>query len=145
MEWRCRAGVVFLSIPQQDTEINWRPLTLRALVFIQSAQDKVCDCLVFSVLYTVICIISSTILKLHMGLVLFLDKICPHEFIEGYPFFYFYCAGMLKQNHWEQRPMCSTNKEVHRTKRIITLQEVTRVTIGGMLYRIAENEFYNWL
>ena len=28
----------------------------------------------------------------------FLDKICLHEFIGGYPFFYVYCAGTLKQN-----------------------------------------------
>ena len=56
--------------------------------------------LLFTVLYTIISIISSTILKLHMGLVLFLDKMCSHEFIGGYPFFYFYCAGMSKQNHY---------------------------------------------
>ena len=94
-------------------------------------------------MYTIISIIGSTILKLHMGLVLFLDKICSHEFIGGYPFFYFYCAGMLKQNHWEQRPMCSAKNQVHIARRIITLQEVTWVTDGGLLYRIAENELYN--
>ena len=101
------------------------------------------SCLLFTVMYTIISIIISTILSLHMGLVLFLDKICSHEFIGGYPLFYFYCAGMLKQSHWEQRPMCSANKQVHITRRIITLQEVTRVTDGGLLYRIAENELYN--
>ena len=87
------------------------------LIFIQSAQDKVFSCLLFTVLYTIISIISSTILKLHMGLVLVLDKICSHVFIGGYPFFYFYCAGMLKQNHWEQRPMCSTKKQKKQTKK----------------------------
>ena len=101
------------------------------------------SCLLFTVMYTIISIISSTILKLHMGLVHFLDKICSHEFIGGYPFFYFYCAGMLKQNHWEQRPMYSANKQVHITRRIITSQEVTWVTDGEMLCLIAENELYN--
>ena len=100
-------------------------------------------CLLFTVMYTIISIIGSKILKLNMGLVLFLDKICSHEFIGGYPFFHFNCAGMLKQNLWEQRPMCSANKQVHITRRIITLEEVTLVTDGGMLYRIAENELYN--
>ena len=80
------------------------------------------SCLLCTVLFTIISIISFTILKLHMGLVLFLDKICSREFIRGYPFFYVCCAGMLKQNHWEQRPMCSADKQVHRTRRIITLQ-----------------------
>ena len=87
--------------------------------------------------------ISFTILKLHMGLVLFLDKICSREFIRGYPFFYVCCAGMLKQNHWEQRPMCSADKQAHRTRRIITLQGVTWVTGGGTLYQIVENELDN--
>ena len=36
---------------------------------------------------------SSMILKLHMGLVIFFDIICSHELVRGYPFFYFYCAG----------------------------------------------------
>ena len=84
-------------------------------------------------MYTIISIISSTILKLHMGLVLSLDKICSHEFIGGYPFFYFHCAGMSKKNHWEQRPVCSAKTEVHIARRIITLQEVAWVTDGGML------------
>ena len=101
------------------------------------------SCLLFTVLFTIISIVSFTILKLHMGLVLFLGKICWHEYIEGYPFIHFCCADMLKQNHWEQREMCSANKQVHRTRRIITLQEVTWVTYGGMLYRIIENELYN--
>ena len=94
-------------------------------------------------LFTVISIISFTILKLHMGLVPFLDKISLHEFIGGYPFFYVYCAGMFKQNHWEQRPVCSADKQVHRTRRVITLQGITWVTDGGTLYRIVENELYN--
>ena len=38
------------------------------------------------------------------------------------------------------RPMCSVDKQVHRTRRIIALQWVTWVTDGGMLYRIVENE-----
>ena len=101
------------------------------------------SCLLFTVLSTIISIISSTILKLYMGLVRFLDKICLHEFIRGYPIFYFYCAGMLKQNHWEQRSMYSANKQVHRTRRIITLQGVTWVTGGRTLYRIVENELDN--
>ena len=101
------------------------------------------SCSLFTVIYTIISIISSMILKLHMGLAFFLDKICSHEFIGGYPFFYFHCAGMLKQNHWEQRPMCSAKTQVHIARRIITLQEVTWVTDGGMLYRTAENELYN--
>ena len=101
------------------------------------------SCLSLNVLFTIIFIIGFTILKLHMELVLFLDKICSREFIRGYQFFYVYCAGMLKQNHWEQRPMCSADKQVHRTRRIITLQGVTWVTDGGTLYRIVENELYN--
>ena len=101
------------------------------------------SCLLFTVMYTIISIISSTILKLHMRLVLFLDKICSHEFIGGYPFFYFHCAGMSKQNHLAQRPMCSATKQVHIARKIITLQKVTWVTAGGMLYQIAENELYN--
>ena len=109
------------------------------------AQNNVFSCLLFTVLFTIISIISFTILKLHMGLVLFLDKIYSCEIIRGYPFFYVYCAGMLKQNHWEQRPMCSVDKQVLRARRIITLQGVTWVTDGGMLYWIVENELYNWL
>ena len=70
-------------------------------------------------------------------------KFIRREFIGGYPFFYVYCAGMLKQNYWEQRPMCSVDKQVHRARRIIALQGVTWVTDGGMLYRIVENELYN--
>ena len=97
----------------------------------------------FTVMYTIISIIRSPILKLHMGLVLFLDNICSHEFIGGYPFFYFRCAGMLKQNHWQPRPMSSAKNQVHIARRIITLQEVTWVTDGGMLYRFAEIELYN--
>ena len=101
------------------------------------------SCLLFTVLFTIISIISSTILKLHMGLVPFLDKICSHEFIGGCPFFYVCCAGMLKQNHWEQIPMCSADKQVHRTRRVITLQGVKWVTDRGTLDRIVENELYN--
>ena len=101
------------------------------------------SCLLFPVLFTIVSIISSTILKLHMELNLFLDKIRSHEFIGGYLFFYFCCAGRLKQHHWEQRSMCSANKQVHTTRRIITLQGATGVTDGGTLYRIIENELDN--
>ena len=41
------------------------------------------------------------------------------------------------------RDFVETDKQVHRTKRNITLQGVTWVTDGGMLYRIVENELYN--
>ena len=136
------------SIPEYaptDTEINRRSLKLRVLIPIYSAQDKVFSCLLFTVLFTIISIISSTILKSQMGLVPFLDMICSHEFIGRYPLFYFCCAGMSKQNHWEQRPICSANTQIHRTRRIETLQEVTWVTDGGMLYQIVENELYNSL
>ena len=109
----------------------------------QSAKNKVFSCLLLIVLFSIISIISFTILKLPMGLVLFLDKICSHEFVRGYQFFHVYCAGMLKQNHWEQRPMCSADNQVYRTKRIITLQGVAQVTDGGTLYRIVEKELYN--
>ena len=101
------------------------------------------SCLLFIVLFTIISIIGFTILKLHMGLVPFLGKVCSHEFIGGYPFFYVYCAGMLKQNHWKQRPMRSADKQVLRTRRVITLQGATWVPDGGTLYRIVENELYN--
>ena len=101
------------------------------------------SCSLFIVLFTITSIISSTILKFHMGLVLFLDKIRSHGFIGGYPFFYFYCARMLKQNHGEQRPVCSANKQVHRKRRIITLQEVKWVTAGRMLY-VLRASYYHW-
>ena len=39
--------------------------------------------------------------------------------------------------------MCSASNGVPRTKRIITMQEVTWVTDGGMLYQIVENELDN--
>ena len=86
-------------------------------------------------LFTIVSTISSMILKFRMGLVLFLDKIRSHEFIGGYPFFYFYCAHVSKQNHREQRPMCSA-KYIIITRRIITLQEVTWVTDGRVLHRL---------
>ena len=57
-------------------------------------------------LLTIVSIISSMILKLNMGFVIFLDIICLHRFIRGYPFFYFYCAGMWKHNHWKQKNQC---------------------------------------
>ena len=101
------------------------------------------SCLLCTVLFTIISIISFTILKLHMGLVLFLDKICSCEFIRGYPFFYVYCAGMLKQNHWELRSMCFVDKQVHKTRKIITLQGATWVTDEETLYQIVENELFN--
>ena len=128
-------------MPKKTLKLTDDPL--RGLIFRQSAQNNVFSCLLFTVLFTIISIVSVTILKWHMGLVLFLDKICWREFIRGYPFFYVYCAGMLKQNHWEQRPMCSVDKQVHRTRKIITLQGVTWVTGGGTLYRIVENKLYN--
>ena len=87
------------------------------------------SCLLFTVMYTIISIISSTILKLHLGLVRFLDKICSHEFIGGYPFFYFHCAGMLKQYHWEQRAMCSAKKSSTHSK------ENNNIARGHMGYR----------
>ena len=104
---------------------------LRVLIFIQNAKDKMFSCSLFTVMYTIICIISSTILKLHMGLVFFLNKICSHEFtfIGGYPFFYFYCVGLLKQNHWEQRPMCSAKTQVLIARRINSIAR------GHMGYR----------
>ena len=34
--------------------------------------------------------------------------------------------------------MCSANNHVHRTRRIVTLEEITWVTDGGMLYQIVE-------
>ena len=43
----------------------------------------------------------------------------------------------------EQKPMYSTNNQVHRTRRIIALQEVTWAIDGGVLYQIVENELYN--
>ena len=63
-------------------------IKLRVLISIQSAHDEVFSCLLLTELFTILSklIISSTILKLHMGLVRFLDKICSHEFIGGYPF-----------------------------------------------------------
>ena len=79
---------------------------------------------------------SSLILKLHMRLFIFLDIICSYEFIGGYSFFYFYCTVMSKQNHWEQRPMCSIDNYIHRAKRIIKMQEVIWDTDEGMLYHI---------
>ena len=87
------------------------------------------SCSLFTVMYTIIYIFSSTILKLHMGLVFFLNKICSHEFIGGYPFFYFYCASLLERNHWEQRPMCSAKTQVHIARRINSIAR------GHMGYR----------
>ena len=37
---------------------------------------------------------------------------------------------MSKQNHWEERPICPVNRQVHRTRRIITLQKAAWVTDG---------------
>ena len=70
-------------MPKRTLKLTDDPLQLRVLIFIQSAQDKVFSCLLFTVLFTIISIISSTILKWHMVLVLFLDKIRSHEFIGG--------------------------------------------------------------
>ena len=88
-------------------------------------------------------VVSSMILKLHMGMVIFLNIICRHEFTVGFPFFYFCCTGMSKQNHWVLVPMCLANNQVHRTKKILILQGMTWVTDGGMLYRIVESELCN--
>ena len=84
---------------------------------------------------------SSMILKLHIGLVIFLNRICSNVFVGGYSFFYCYRAGMLKQNHCEQIQMSSSNNQIQRTKRILALQEATCVTDRGMVCRIAENEY----
>ena len=76
-------------------------------------------------------IVSSMILKLHVGLVIFLYILCSHEFISGYPFSYFYCADMWKKNHWEQVPVCSANSQLHRKKENYNIAQITD---GGMLY-----------
>ena len=57
---------VFLNMPKR-LKLADGPLKLRVLIFIQSGQDKVFSCLLFTVLFTIISIISSTILKLRMG------------------------------------------------------------------------------
>ena len=41
--------------------------------------------------------------------------------------------------------MCLANNEVHRTKTIVTLHEVTWLTDGEMLYQVVENEIHNCL
>ena len=64
-------------------------------------------CLLFTVLFAIVSIVSSTILKLYVGLVLFLDKICSHE----YPFFHFYCAGKLKHTI-ENKGQC--NQQINK-------------------------------
>ena len=101
------------------------------------------SCLLLTVLFAIISTISSKILKLRMRLVLFLDIICSHEFTGWYPFLYFCCVCMPKQNHREQN-YCVQQiiMQVLRTRRIITLHVVTWVTDGGMLYQIVENELY---
>ena len=128
-EMRVQSGSSIPEHATKETEISWRSLKLRILIIIQSAQDKAFCCLLLTVVHTIISIISSTILKLHMGLALFLHKIGSHEFIGGYPYFYSHCAGMLKQNHWEQRPMCSAKIQVHIARRIMTFLR------GQMAYR----------
>ena len=79
---------------QKDTKSNLRALKLWVFISIQSTQDKGFSCLLFTVLLIIISIMSSMILNLHIGLVIFLDTICSHECIGGCSFFYFYCAGM---------------------------------------------------
>ena len=81
---------------------------LIVLISIQSTQDKIFSCLLTTVLFTIISIIMSTILKLHVGLLgfFFLGIICLHEFMGGYPFFSFCCGGMSKQNHREEKDQC---------------------------------------
>ena len=73
---------------RKDTKNTQQTLKQRVLISIQSIKDKVFNCLLFTVLFTIISIMSSMILKLHMGLVIFLDMICSPEFIKGFPFFF---------------------------------------------------------
>ena len=89
----------YSGIRPKDTEINQQTFKLRVLIAIQSTQDKGFSCLLCTALFTFLSIMSSMVLKLHMAVAIFLDIICSHEFIRGYPFFYFYCAGMSKHNH----------------------------------------------
>ena len=84
---------------QKTLELTDDPYKLRVLIFIQIAQDKLFRDLLFTVLYTIISIVRYMILKLHVELVLFLDKTCLHEFMGGHPYFYFYCTATLKKNH----------------------------------------------
>ena len=42
---------VFLKMPPNDTEINRRTLELRVLISIQTSQDKILSCWLFSVLF----------------------------------------------------------------------------------------------
>ena len=81
------------------------------------------SCLLFTVLFTIISIISSTILKLHIWLVLFLDKIRLHKFIGGYPFFYFLLCRYveveplrIKTNVFSKKTNKQTNKKNQQQK-----------------------------
>ena len=53
------------EIAPKDTGINRRTLELKALISIQTSQDKVFSYLLFSVLFAIISIMSSMILMLH--------------------------------------------------------------------------------
>ena len=67
-EYGCSEGSVFLNTPQKTLK-----LTEKHLVSIESTQDKLFSSLLFNVLFTIIPIMSSMILKLHMRLVIFVD------------------------------------------------------------------------
>ena len=104
----------------------------------QTSQDKVCSCLLLTVLFAIMYLMNSTILKLHTGLIIFLNIICSQEFVRGYLFFHSIVhTCMLKQNHLEQAPMCLAK---FIGQRIIILLKVAWVTDGGMLYHSVENE-----
>ena len=86
------------------------------------------SCSLFTVMYTIISIISSTILKLHMGLVFFLDKICSHEFIGGYSFFYFHSAYVEAKPLGTKTNVFSKNSSTHS-------KENDNIARGHMGYR----------
>ena len=88
------------------------------------------SCLLFTVLFTIISLISSTISKLHMGLVLFLDKIRSHEFMGGYPFFYFYCAGMLTDRRAGRQRQPKTEEDGQSETGRQNERETNRRTLG---------------
>ena len=65
---------------------------------------------------------------LHTGLVVFIDIICWQKFIRGYPFFYFCCEVMTKQNNGEYAPMCLVNNKY-------TKHDIHKTPKGQMGYR----------
>ena len=83
-EWGYREGGLFRNTPQKTSEIKRRTLKLRVLISEQSTLDKASSCLLFTVLFTIISLISSTILKLKNGLILFLGKIMSKHTYENY-------------------------------------------------------------